>query len=217
MQLIIRGAILRRKNVCFNPRTREGCDCPFGWMSAQDRRCFNPRTRVGCDQMQGAQLLLRQFQSTHPRGVRHFDFSPNYSANVPVSIHAPARGATRSPKNKVLSFGVSIHAPARGATLPISYSDDLVLFQSTHPRGVRLSSRSCFNPRTREGCDCSTWLSFVSIHAPARVRDERVVLLSQCFNPRTREGCDLFFGEPGLVYVGFNPRTREGCDRSAWT
>ena len=33
-----------------------------------------------------------------------------------VSIHAPARGATRTTMNEYRLFSVSIHAPARGAT-----------------------------------------------------------------------------------------------------
>ncbi|VDB01173.1 Octaprenyl diphosphate synthase / Dimethylallyltransferase / (2E,6E)-farnesyl diphosphate synthase / Geranylgeranyl pyrophosphate synthetase, partial [Olavius algarvensis spirochete endosymbiont] len=53
------------------------------------------------------------------------------------------------------------------------------MFQSTHPRGVRLVENissgiddSSFNPRTREGCDelapAFPARSCVSIHAPAR-------------------------------------------------
>ena len=55
---------------------------------------------------------------------------------------------------------------------------ELSLFQSTHPRGVRLSRVTIFlfeigfNPRTREGCDKRESgvfiLIHVSIHAPAR-------------------------------------------------
>jgi len=58
-----------------------------------------------------------------------------------------------------------------------------VMFQSTHPRGVRLPPKNNrdwpptgFNPRTREGCDC---------------KDERILRKGSGFNPRTREGCDL--------------------------
>ena len=52
------------------------------------------------------------------------------------------------------------------------------VFQSTHPRGVRLwcsplkTTPSCFNPRTHEGCDsgraAEPSISSVSIHAPTR-------------------------------------------------
>ncbi len=98
------------------------------------------------------------------------------------------------------------------------------LFQSTHPRGVRLSwyfsisSLDSFNPRTREGCDGEGYIpemiTVVSIHAPARgaTKFHRQDGNIFRFNPRTREGCDrgrrLFYQS----IRGFNPRTREGCD-----
>ena len=96
-------------------------------------------------------------------------------------------------------------------------------FQFTHPRGVRSlalsppNSFTCFNSRTREGCD-GPWLEaiekfvfqfthprgvrfhrglgflrlLVSIHAPARGAMRAVVLrrTRKSFNSRTREGCD---------------------------
>ena len=56
------------------------------------------------------------------------------------------------------------------------------MFQSTHPRGVRLlscchifASYLSFNPRTHEGCDLPNSSSACS---------------KSCFNPRTHEGCD---------------------------
>ena len=124
-----------------------------------------------------------QFQSTHPRGVRHTgDMLP--CLPEAVSIHAPAWGATcagRGPcgrpgrfqsthprgvrleggTSSVREQGVSIHAPAWGATQ--CGAESLALnqqFQSTHPRGVRRhgrrdqqAGRQGFNPRTRVGCD----------------------------------------------------------------
>ena len=103
-----------------------------------------------------------------------------------------------------------------------------IWFQSTHPRGVRPGTPpgtacpiSCFNPRTREGCDIPSVLGYVG---------------RPSFNPRTREGCDPAGPQAGsqpagvsihapargatLATVlavcwgaGFNPRTREGCDQ----
>jgi len=101
-----------------------------------------------------------------------------------VSIHAPARGATRLIIPPFLNVIVSIHAPARGATTSHSaINSSFVVFQSTHPRGVRLFSRTRsfernngFNPRTRAGCD---QVSPVSLYKTC------------CFNPRTRAGCDF--------------------------
>ena len=57
---------------CFNPRTREGCDFSDSITSMQVV-CFNPRTREGCDRALVSSYSARcSFQSTHPRGVRHY-------------------------------------------------------------------------------------------------------------------------------------------------
>ncbi len=170
------------------------------------------------------------FQSTHPRGVRR---------------HQQQRGPSGAP--------VSIHAPAWGATGTITLQKVIPeWFQSTHPRGVRprrcTAPRRCrrsFNPRTRVGCDMSTEPESpetrVSIHAPAwgatlegvtvtcdndefqstHPRGVRPVPPSSarrwraCFNPRTRVGCDCRRGAPAKAMAGFNPRTRVGCDGCA--
>ena len=86
---------------------------------------------------------------------------------------------------------ISIHAPARGATsLVFVRVMLLLLFQSTHPRGVRLGLYllqllACnFNPRTREGCDLKLYFK---------------VAYYTDFNPRTREGCDIFAKEVSLA------------------
>ena len=122
----------------FNPRTRVGCDGDSSnahqraaWVSIHApawgatrlplpafcrAKSFNPRTRVGCDSFSNPTgCTFRQFQSTHPRGVRP---SPDRTPSVPdcVSIHAPAWGATRAGRRNILSIKVSIHAPAWGAT-----------------------------------------------------------------------------------------------------
>ena len=99
-----------------------------------------------------------------------------------VSIHAPARGATKlghgysvisfkfqftlprgerpfTLKYKVSGRNVSIHAPARGATPPHAGSHTFLWFQFTLPRGERLhclandGGSNCFNSRSREGSD----------------------------------------------------------------
>jgi len=99
------------------------------------------------------------FQSTHPRGVRPMSNSGDVVPHF-VSIHAPAWGATRRAKKRGKTIKVSIHAPAWGATGVIfqylggqivsihapawgatkTWHINLLwaLFQSTHPRGVRL-------------------------------------------------------------------------------
>ena len=58
-----------------------------------------------------------------------------------------------------------------------------MMFQSTHPRGVRLAKA------TKQQVDIP-----VSIHAPARGATfiaALAVIDNQSFNPRTREGCDV--------------------------
>ena len=99
-------------------------------------RRFNPRPRAGGD-------------SAAARPARH--------TTISVSIHAPARGATRS-RSVRDRRNVSIHAPARGAT---------------GPTGARSTAIACFNPRPRAGGDLSDLRVErrdveVSIHAPAR-------------------------------------------------
>ena len=99
----------------FNPRSRTGSDlhrssCPV------PPPYFNPRSRTGSDEM--SDLLADN--------------------RIAISIHAPARGATRSlPGQWGRSHAISIHAPARGAT----------------GRWSRSSSPGNFNPRSRTGSD----------------------------------------------------------------
>ena len=76
---------------------------------------------------------------------------------------------------------ISIHAPAWGATDCDAALRQGILFQSTHPHGVRLAQSDFirqtdyFNPRTRMGCDhCNHPFKFIDTN----------------FNPRTRMGCD---------------------------
>ena len=118
------------------------------------------------------------FQSTHPRGVRHAHDAQSVEV-LHISIHAPARGATQGDARAVpcpddfnprtregcdltlicsaASLRISIHAPARGATCLIPRLCRASRFQSTHPRGVRLSIAEEIGA---EGT--------ISIHAPAR-------------------------------------------------
>ena len=122
---------------------------------------------------------------------------------------------------------VSTHAPARGATVIGAYGTVEATFQPTHPHGVRLTNydsgfsgnqvsthapargatqfwssksitASCFNPRTRTGCDVSCTegkrhsLS-VSTHAPARgaTLDKCRGILEHKFQPTHPHGVRL--------------------------
>ena len=119
------------------------------------------------------------FQSTHPRGVRPIRVGVSEDGGH-VSIHAPARGATRHPSGgrstarrfnprtregcdwpplAVASTSWSFNPPTReGCDIPaLSISTSSNKFQSTHPRGVR--------PWRARG---HIVRAEVSIHAPAR-------------------------------------------------
>ena len=118
------------------------------------------------------------FQSTHPHGVRPESLVKVFT-NKEVSIHAPTRGATRLyilSKITELCFNPRTHTGC-DFIAPVTKSFTL-LFQSTHPHGVRQTVSffraivECFNPRTHTGCDETTskilTRTFVSIHAPTR-------------------------------------------------
>ena len=125
----------------------------------------------------------------------------------PVSIHAPARGATTVQQVPFGAQDVSIHAPARGAT----------------PRRRR-SPRCCrgFNPRAREGRDheirhrhgrCRRFQST----RPRGARPQHIGLLAfgfDGFNPRAREGRDYSRAVRRARPRRFNPRAREGRDHT---
>jgi len=118
---------------------------------------FNPRTREGCDIYRHQTSWRRSwFQSTHPRGVRHYMGHQPASIRMFQSTHP--RGVRRPAECRRL-------ARHRGFNPRTREGCDSFSFISTPPP---LS----FNPRTREGCD-GVWSPkvrglAVSIHAPAR-------------------------------------------------
>ena len=165
------------------------------------------------------------FQSPPPRGGRLEDIANNDGLSV-VSIHAPARGATRAtaslPRTN-LSFNprpraggdenlsrptatgkVSIHAPARGATLSLNILALRQKFQSTPPRGGRqrwLSRyfQECgFNPRPRAGGD-------------AYFRPHGSMPCVSIHAP-ARGATVAWFYDKYKAQVCFNPRPRAGGD-----
>ena len=112
----------------------------------------------------GATLLAnetrinRRFQSTRPRGAR-LCFGQGYQ-RLKLGFNPRARvGRDKIRIIARLIFCVSIHAPAWGATILNIIIMDTDLFQSTRPRGARLSCKThfyekwSFNPRARVGRD----------------------------------------------------------------
>ena len=135
---------------------------------------------MGCDTIDSFKMVEhREFQSTHPRGVRLLSCLPPCFI-ILVSIHAPAWGATFASMSYLLRILLFQSTHPRGVRhRALFFVGQEQLFQSTHPRGVRrtsikakISTRICFNPRTRVGCDIHAPYmganrQSVSIHAPA--------------------------------------------------
>ncbi len=78
-----------------------------------------------------------EFQSTHPQGVRPRQME-NFSDSLFGFNPRTRRGCDDIPVINASSLCVSIHAPAGGATGPVWGCGSQI---------------SCFNPRTRRGCD----------------------------------------------------------------
>ena len=166
---------------------------------------FNPRSREGSD---GA---AHQQRCTHQA----------------ISIHAPAKGATRMSFSEKPYSSISIHAPAKGATTSAPKSSRKS--RKINPRSREGSDRRStsprtspnnFNPRSREGSDagcrlvCRGRAGFQST-LPRRERPAYSVPRGHAasdFNPRSREGSDTATDRCHAGSSHFNPRSREGSD-----
>ena len=209
----------------FNPRPRAGGD---RWVVRGSVRygCFNPRPRAGGD--------LRLLLPACP--ARSFNPRPRAGGDVDrvgcrpaddVSIHAPARGATRAVKAVAWTALVSIHAPARGATEAQGLAEQLqhvsihapargateTILQAGFARVVSIHAPA--RGATWEQVDLASGLLFQS--TPPRggrpARPGRGGGLPGRFNPRPRAGGDSRGPSRGDHAPGFNPRPRAGGDR----
>ena len=154
--------------------------------------------------MPGDWVADAMFQSTHPRGVRLWR-SLSSSCRIPCfnpRTHVGCDCHLRACKYP--GHRVSIHAPTWGATKKLFLLSIELLFQSTHPRGVRLY---LFDPRPARitvSIHAPTWgATWVTAHPPQN---------RSSFNPRTHVGCDLRRHLRIFAGRGFNPRTHVGCD-----
>jgi len=85
------------------------------YLNCRKRGFQSTRPRGARLEKQEKNLYSKRFQSTRPRGARRKKtFFESY--DIPVSIHAPARGATQK----------------------VNANTAYILFQSTRPRGARL-------------------------------------------------------------------------------
>ena len=168
-------------------------------------------------------VALGLLQSTHPCGVRHKALAGHH-VQGDASIHAPVWGATTvtipqsrkpmcfNPRTRVgCDLGVdrvsdqlvaSIHAPVWGATANRIKGGMQSSLQSTHPCGVRPGPRehlkllTCFNPRTRVGCDYRPVVGSYKINQlqsthPCGVRPEVTNLSTDCFQLQSTHPCGV--------------------------
>ena len=121
--------------ISFNPRTRMGCDSEEGYLIARCGFIHAPAWGRDNHYTNLIYLHLHKFQSTHPHGA--------------TAIHCGS--CARSLFQSTHPHGVR----------PVfdRCSVFITMFQSTHPHGYDASPTcigtpfSCFNPRTRMGCD----------------------------------------------------------------
>ena len=144
----------------FNPRTHMGCDlldCDL----IRSPFCFNPRTHMGCDL--GFASLASTTASFNPR------------THMGCDLHCRLQPACPA------SFNPRTHMGCDQASRPAFKAR--LMFQSTHPHGVRLVFHLL---DVEQGT--------VSIHAPTWGATPRVTArytLCNRFNPRTHMGCDF--------------------------
>ena len=150
---------------CFNPRPRAGSDPADRCRPARVGRCFNPRPRAGSDTVNRASSGAPA-SCFNPRPRAGSDLPAGGAGGVAdagVSIHAPAREATRCARHRGAFVGQCCFNPR-----PRAGSDQPEIpaapaaggpFQSTPPRGKRPAHfrqqrpGNGFNPRPRAGSD----------------------------------------------------------------
>ena len=101
-----------------------------------------------------------------------------------ISIHAPARGATKEAMAKLFGSVISIHAPARGATVAVSLAYRVHLISIHAPargatdNGYQQGRRySDFNPLPRERHFGGICAKPISRHFNPRSRGERLAYI----------------------------------------
>ena len=143
------------------------------------------------------------FQSTHPHGVRQA-LGRLANKELRVSIHAPARGATKM-KLSILEEKWFQSTHPHGVRLFCRiYTKLSGVFQSTHPHGVRLSP--ALSNIIIDGFQ-STHPHGVRLSKPYKPQPYNG------FNPRTRTGCDEYFYDiPRYMIVSIHAPARGSTD-----
>ena len=188
---------------------------------------FNPRSREGSDIFRGRlHPGYFSFQSTLPRGERP-RASRHFAVGSSISIHAPARGATKT----FVRFYT--YCTTFQSTLPRGERHDTCFltllkfqFQSTLPRGERLGFVFLVPARIAisihapaRGATATDQLSHnvcnISIHAPARgatVKHYSASCTIDISIHAPARGATHYCKETYKILCNFNPRSREGSD-----
>ena len=154
--------------------------------------------------MSAHSLIRDRFQSTLPHGERrassdsacsgrYSNFNPRSRTGSDgwnlyvllaedISIHAPARGATREEQIILEQIAISIHAPARGATYLCLSAASPARFQSTLPHGER--------PMTYGHSSVPAQFQSTLPHGERRTAAHWATQPRFDFNPRSRTGSD---------------------------
>ena len=233
------GPQARRPDADFNPRTPVGCDRSGlrGRGGFVEISIHAPQW--GATTVDATITPILRFQSTHPSGVRPTATRTairvcNFNPRTPVgcdarevagavheliSIHAPQWGATCRSFPRSRRQSISIHAPQWGATCGRFSTRFTVVFQSTHPSGVRHSL-----------CHPVLPLLGISIHAPqwgatdaargrrttcvsASCRCRKTVLLADHPLMSCLKRVLFLFGTPTVEYAtALSPRWPEKVD-----
>ena len=131
---------------------------------------------------------------------------PRQAVGGDISIHAPEKGATISAPFSPATNSISIHAPEKGATHRQKSIRRQCIFQSTLPRRERPRTMSStettphFNPRSREGSDTFQTPPSVEFRISIHAPEKGATIAPAAISPMPND---------------FNPRSREGSDPSS--
>ena len=134
--------------------------------------CFNPRTRVGCDAQVVNSYLRSLGVSIHAPAWGATLCAGQSSLGYGVSIHAPAWGATR-PQNRGPAPPGGFNPRTRVGCDTRCLSPDVgrCAFQSTHPRGVRPGPARGGAGYSSVSIHAPAWGATVSMFYPVDSRD----------------------------------------------
>ena len=144
-----------------------------------------------------------------------------------ISIHAPAKGATKTARSVVRKKTISIHAPAKGATSDggISYQTPKISIHAPAKGATSVMLKVIFTTyisihapakgATRVAAILQTWYKKFQSTLPRRERRE----IHTCGRQKIQisihapaKGATHASRKPHCVIVHFNPRSREGSD-----